>query len=118
MRMEFAQSTKKARWLHCHDGKGIPHCEYCGGEFSASNPPEYHHHKEAQSRGDNSFQNCRVIGKKCCHVRETSRFKTECAKADRNRATTANLKRPSRNPIPGSRNTPWKRTMSGETVRR
>lgn len=95
MRREFSQATKKARYKHCENDDGEPRCEYCGGPFSASNPPEYHHHVEAESGGDNSFENCRVIGKKCCHVRETSRFKTACAKADRLRARDAGLRKPS-----------------------
>ena len=82
-RKEFTKATKKARYEHCRRVDGVPHCEYCGGTFSASNPPEYHHHKEAESGGDNSFENCRVIGAKCCHVKETGKFKTACAKADR-----------------------------------
>ena len=92
MRREFSTSTKAARYEHCKvDGE--PRCEYCGGPFSPSNPPEYHHHKEAESGGNNSFENCRVIGKKCCHVRETGIFKTACAKADRVKRKAAGVKR-------------------------
>ncbi len=95
MRREFSQATKKARHEHCKNDAGEPRCEYCGGPFSASNPPEYHHHKEAESDGDNSFENCRVIGKKCCHQAETSKFKTACAKADRIASRIAGLRKPS-----------------------
>jgi len=93
VRLEFSQATKKARWLHCHDSKGVPHCEYCGAEITEANPADYHHHKEAESGGDNSFQNCRVVCRKTCHKKETARFKTECAKADRSASYRSGLKR-------------------------
>lgn len=108
-RREFTQATKKARYEHCKDANGIPHCEYCGGLFSAANPPEYHHHVEAESGGDNSFENCRCIGKKCCHRGETSRFKTACAKADRIRATAAGMKR--RYPWPKQKFGGWRKAI-------
>lgn len=94
MRLEFTHATKKARWLHCHDSKGVPHCEYCGAEITEANPADYHHHKEAESGGDNSFQNCRVVCRKTCHKKETARFKTECAKADRSASYRSGLRPP------------------------
>jgi hypothetical protein len=36
-----------------------------------------------------------VIGKKCCHQAETSKFKTACAKADRIASRIAGLRKPS-----------------------
>jgi hypothetical protein len=96
VRLEFSQSTKKARWVHCHDSKGIPHCEYCWAEITAANPCEYDHYKEAHDGGDNSFENCRVACKKTCHKKKTAEFKTSCAKSERlkNTAKGANLRRP------------------------
>ena len=94
MRLEFSQATKKSRWVHCHDSKGVPHCEYCGAEITDANPAEIHHHKEAASGGDNSFQNARVVCKKTCHQAITAKFKTDCAKADRIVARRAGLRRP------------------------
>ena len=97
-RLEFTQSTKKARWAHCHWADGKPHCEAkgCGAEITAANPCEYDHHKEARDGGDNSFANCRVVCKKTCHKKKTAEFKTSCAKSDRlkNLAKGANLRRP------------------------
>lgn len=92
-RKEFSKPTKQSRYEHCKID-GVPRCEYCGGPFSASNPPEYHHHHEAETGGDNSFENCRVIGAKCCHVKETGKFKTACSKSDRIAERVAGQRRP------------------------
>jgi hypothetical protein len=95
VRLEFSQSTKKARWAHCHDSKGIPHCEYCGGPFDKTNVPEAHHHKRAGDGGDNSFQNCRIIGSRCCHRDDTNEYITARAKSAR-LAFPPSLKKPSK----------------------
>lgn len=77
-RINFSQATKKARLAH--SGK---RCEGCGQEFSASNPPEFDHAKEAWEGGDASFENCRALGHKCCHRPKTDAANTRRTKADR-----------------------------------
>ena len=84
-RIEFRQDVKKARLAY--SGKRcegiLPNGERCGLEFSASNPPEFDHDKEAWEGGDASFENCRVRGKKCCHRPKTDAATARRAKADR-----------------------------------
>ena len=78
-RKEFSDRTCRKRW----DFAG-GHCEYCKLPIPFGKE-EYHHEKEAESGGDNSFENCRVLCR-VCHMVETARFKRECAKADRQKA--------------------------------
>lgn len=92
-RLEFSQKTKKARNDHCRDKDGVIHCEYCGAAITEANPADHDHYKEAESGGDNSFENCRVVCRKTCHKKKTAEFKTACAKADRLKAWQENTRR-------------------------
>lgn len=113
VRENFTEATKKAARERA---KG--RCEDCGGPTGPGNGPEVDHITECWEGGDNSLENAIVLGKKCCHEAKTAAATARRAKADRQRAQYLGTKRPSYNPIPGSRSTPWKRKMNGETVRR
>lgn len=83
-RIEFSQATKKDR-LEFSAGlcEGIlPNGRRCDNPFSASNPPEFDHDKESWEGGDASFENCRALGRKCCHRPKTDKATSRRAKAD------------------------------------
>lgn len=105
-RIEFDQATKKARLAH--SGKRcegiLENGDLCGQQFTASNPPEFDHDKEAWEGGDASFENCRALGKKCCHRPKTDAATTRRAKADRQSIEDKWLRPKSSRPI-RSRNT-------------
>jgi len=74
-RREFTRKTKALRAAHAG---GL--CEYCGLK---PKKPEYHHYKEAEDGGDNSFENCRFVCDDPCHKILTAKYKTEKSKAER-----------------------------------
>lgn len=110
MRLEFTRKTKASRFLHC-GGK----CEMCGVRL-VPGKIEYHHYREANDGGDNSFENCRVV---CvaCHKPLTKHYTRELRKAERIRDRNIGaFKRVSR--LPCSRTSRWKKKINGEVVER
>lgn len=88
-RLEFSRKTRARRFEHCK-GK----CEGCGvklvpGKF------DYHHEKEAEDGGDNSFENCRVLCDNC-HAPLTKAFIRRIRKADRQRDRNIGALKPKR----------------------
>ena len=78
-RSEFPVSVRKQAKERAGDN-----CEGCGAPFSASNPPEYDHEIPDGLGGDNSLENCQVLGGKCCHESKThTEDRPKMAKADR-----------------------------------
>lgn len=75
-RDEFSKATKIKRWDHC-GGR----CEGCSSKLM---PGRFHydHDIEAALRGDNSFENCRVL---CinCHDGKTKERRKDVDKARR-----------------------------------
>ena len=94
-RKEFSQSVKKAALIRSN-GK----CEGCGTDFTASNPPEADHDKEAWECGDDSLENCVMRGKKCCHRPKTTASHQRRSKADRQSHEGHWLKRGTKKKIP------------------
>ncbi len=96
-RSEFSVATKKAAKERAGEN-----CENCGAVFSASNPPNFDHEIPDGLGGDNTIDNCRVLGGKCCHEEKTHKVdRPMMAKADRlykknNGLTKAKRKWPSR----------------------
>lgn len=58
----------------------------------------------------------KLLGR-CCHQPKTSRKAGERAKCNKVIKSVAKVKK-ARNPIPGSRGTPWRKKMNGEVVPR
>lgn len=94
------------------------HCHFCQGRINAAIEAwEVSHEIPLELGGDDDFDNMLPAHARC-HRRHTAEVDAPAiAKSRRIRAKAAGIKRTS-NPMPGSRNSPWKRLMSGEVVRR
>jgi len=117
MRKEFSRRVKGLAFKRCCDENGAPHCEGCGIPLSAGNI-HYDHDIADGLGGGNDLANCRVLCIKICHKTKTqTQDNPIMQKADRVLKKTYGIAK-SRNPMPGSRNSPWKRMMNGKIIRR
>ncbi len=97
------------------DEKGQPHCEGCGIALVAGNV-HFDHDLADGLVGDNSLVNCKVLCIKICHAKKTKEHDNPIMqKADRVLKKTYGISK-SRNPMPGSRNSPWKKMMNGKVI--
>jgi 5-methylcytosine-specific restriction protein A len=117
MRKEFSRRVKALAFKRCCDEKGLPHCEGCGVRLSAGNI-HYDHDLADGLGGEPILENCRVLCIKICHAKKTKEHDNPIMqKADRVLKKTYGIDK-SRNPMPGSRNSSWKKMMNGKVVRR
>ena len=111
-RAEFSRRTKLQAW----DRSG-GRCECGCGKKLAAGEVEYDHRISCEMGGDNSLDNCVVLWT-ACHARKTAKEDAPAiAKSRSVRAAHVGAKK-SRNPIPGSKASRWKRTIDGRTVER
>lgn len=120
-RTEFTRKTRRDA-LRRADGA----CEASGPRYSLAegtrcNAPlsygvEFDHDVPNELGGDNSLENCRAICIRC-HKAKTRLDIGSIRKADRARDKATGAKQ-SRNPVPGSRNTKWRKRMDGSVERR
>lgn len=111
MRLEFTRKTK-AQGFERAGGK----CEICGVRLTTGKF-RYDHKLPCALGGDNSLENL-VVQCVSCDTPKTADDIRRIRKADRQHAAHIGAKAPSRNPLPGGRNSPWKRKMNGEVVKR
>lgn len=111
MRVEFTRKTRAEAFARC-GGK----CEGCGARLKAGEG-EYDHRIPCAHGGEATLENCQVLCRGC-HKAKTARNKAETERAKRRADKHSGAWKPSSRPIPGSRNTPFKRKINGETVRR
>lgn len=121
-RQEFPRETRKAALRR---SKGL--CEASGPRYGLaegfrcdaplSKGVQFDHDLPDQMEGANDLDNCRAI---CvpCHKRKTANDIRQIRKADRQRDKHSGAFKPSANPVPGSRRSPFKRRMDGTTVLR
>ncbi len=88
-------------------------CADCGKAL-VSGLYQFDHIQALEHGGDNAMDNWRALCTKPCHADKTKRDHGDNAKVRAVRFGKAR-KGP---PMMGSRNSPWKRLMSGEAVRR
>src|ERR1700753_2350140 len=84
---------------------------------SLSRGVEFHHDLEAEFGGDNSLANC-VCACIPCHRFVTKLGIRAIRKSDRIRDKATGAMPRSRNPMPGSRASGWKKKMNGTAERR
>lgn len=111
MRQEFSRRTKLDAWTRAEG-----HCEKCAIKILAG--AEYDHDIPDQLGGDNSLENCVVLCPKCHRKKTSTEDVPRIAKAKRQEAMHKNAKPKCKRPIPGSRNSGFKRLMDGSVVRR
>lgn len=95
---------------------GLPPGQRCNAPLSHG--VEFDHYPvPATEIASDTLDNCMAVCR-TCHGRKTRTFDIPIqAKTKRVSDKHLGITR-SKHPIPGSRNTPWKRKMSGQTVRR
>lgn len=88
-------------------------CHICAMNIDGTREPwELEHIIPIAMGGDDDESNC-APAHKSCHAGKTTADRAQIAKTERVRAKHTGAKAMPRNPLPGSRNSPWKRTMSG-----
>ena len=110
-RDEFPKKVKLAAWKRCG---GI--CECGCGQKIISGAVEYDHIIEDALGGEPVLENCMVMRTRC-HDAKTRRRRPAIDKTRRVIEKAAGARK-TNNPMPGSRNSPYKRTMSGKVVPR
>ena len=110
-RRNFTRTTKLAAWKRS-DGR----CGWCGRKIFPGDGPEYDHIIADEHGGDNSLTNCQVL---CinCHKPKTRADMKVTVRGRKARARHAGADKPSR-PMPGSRDSKWKKRVDGTVVER
>ena len=110
MRQEFSAATKLVALACC----GL-NCDGCGNTLHEG---DYHfdHIVAAGIGGDNSADNCAVLCKTCHNLKTGKQDIPRIAKSKRVFKKAHGIRKPSR--MPGSRNSPWKKKVSGKVVHR
>lgn len=91
-------------------------CHICQGRINAGDPWDVEHIIPLAQGGDDYGDNLAPAHRRC-HEAKTKQDTTNTARAKRREAKHLGAKQ-SRNPLPGGRNSPWKRRMNGTVVRR
>ena len=109
-RNEFSKATKLIAWERC---KGM--CELCG--LKIIGVAEYDHIIPCGLGGANDVHNCRCVCRKC-HGKKTSEQDVPMISKAVRIAEKRNGVRRTKNPLPGSKASRWKRRMDGTVERR
>lgn len=114
MRREFSAKTKEAAARRA-SGK----CEECGRRLLYGEAQyEFDHVVPIGLGGLSDDGNIRVVCKSC-HLAKTTKVDVPAiAKAKRNFRRAAGIKKTRGRPIPGSRNSPWRKKISGVVEKR
>lgn len=102
----------RARVFLRFDGR----CHACTRKVRPGEPWTCEHLKALINGGENRENNLGITCENCLPQKNAADV-AEKSLVARKRAKHLGIRQTSR-PIPGSRNTPWKRTLSGQTIRR
>jgi 5-methylcytosine-specific restriction protein A len=91
-------------------------CEDCTAKLFPGNV-EYDHRMPDALDGEPTLENCTVLCR-ACHKVKSAEDASNLARALRREANHIGARAPSRNPIPGGRDTPWKMTFARGAIRR
>lgn len=111
MRKRFSPK-ERLRIFSLHGGI----CHLCEGKIQVGDAWDIEHVTPLALGGDNSDDNCQLAHRKC-HSQKSREDVGNIARAKRREARHLGIKK-SRNPLPGGRSSPWKRTMDGRVIRR
>lgn len=107
-------TTRRVRIFTAHDGK----CCLCGQKIDGVREKWTIEHIQALGLcGEDTDENC-APAHECCRREKDKDDVKKIAKAKRSGAKHIGAKATKSRPMPGSRNSPWRKKMSGETVRR
>ena len=121
-RLEFTRKTRRQAFE-----RAAGNCEAVGARYGLpddggyrgciNKPCEVDHDKTAEEGGTNELSNAVALCRKC-HAWKTANDLRRIRKADRMRDKHTHAMKPSRNPMPGSRNSRFRKRMDGTTERR
>lgn len=112
--MNRREFTRKTRAQAFERAAGC--CECCSGKLKVGEA-EYDHILPNELEGDNSLDNCQVLCR-VCHRAKTTKDIQGIRKADRVRDNFSGAKKRKGRPLPGSKDSAWKRKLDGTVVRR
>lgn len=115
MRRDFPESVKKEARKRAN---GFCEGKDCGLPTGPHNPPEVDHILEDWEGGEPVLENAQVLGRKCCHRFKSAAATTRRAKADAAGKFHLGIKPRSRQIMPGSKASRWKRKIDGSVVLR
>lgn len=93
-------------------------CHLCGGKIQATEAWDVSHDIPLAMGGDDDGDNLMVAHRKCHRSHTSATDIPQIAKAKRRHARHIGAKAPSRNPLPGGKNSRWKIKMDGSVVER
>lgn len=94
-------------------------CHICGQKIDGTREAwEVEHPIMHAMGGSDKEEDLRPAHKRGCHLEKTKQDLADLAKAKRRHARHIGAKAPSRNPLPGGRNSRWKIKMDGSVVER
>lgn len=121
-RLEFTAKTKRQAYARsrgiceCHLVEVLRRPDGCGAKLTDGRI-RYEHILQDDIRQDNSLDNCAVLDLACWREKTDKHDLPVIAKANRIRDRARGIKR-SRAPMPGSKQSPWKRTFNHGVIRR
>lgn len=115
--MSRRRSLSTKQRVECFDAAGGV-CHVCGVKIEAGTAWDVEHVIALEAGGDDVPENRRPVHRKICHERKTALDHKTGARIKRIRASHIGAKAPSRNPIPGGKQSPWKRKFDGTVVAR
>jgi hypothetical protein len=120
-RREFSKPVKGEMLRRASDAKGRIRCEGCGLDVTGKAIEFDHTIPEAlvldKSRALTAADG-RLLGKACCHDPKTHKHDVPGIARAKRLEQTRVARAPSRNPLPGSKASGWKRKMNGTVERR
>ena len=93
-------------------------CAACTQKIEAGKSWDIDHILPLAMGGTNAPENLQILCRSCHRSKTTQSDIPRIAKTKRLKARHLGAHAPSRRPIPGSRQSPWKRKMDGSVVRR
>ena len=107
-------ATRRARIFAAHEGV----CHLCGFKIDGTHERwEVEHIIALEMGGEDEDENC-APAHVACHQQKTKADLAAIAKAKRMEQRAIGIRRTVRNPLPGSRGSPWKAKIGGGWVRR
>ena len=122
-RAEFSNPVKReareraAGFCECHRVPQLRRPDGCGQRLGPANT-FYEHVIQDAAGGKPTLDNCAVLVKTCWREKTDHHDQPVVAKTKRLRDRDTGIGRRNGPPMPGSRNSPWRKPMSGKTERR